>query len=153
MQETRFVLAIAVCGLLGLAAGCEKKTEPPPAPPAKAEEGAVQKQVGAAAEAAKATAQQAVTAAAAPVTQAVQAASQAAADSTSKAQAIIDSAKQLISQGKWQEVAQTLPKLQGLTLTPEQQKTLTDLKAQLEKMVQDATSKQPAIPGGLVPGK
>jgi hypothetical protein len=50
-------------------------------------------------------------------------------------------------------VAPTLSKLQGLTLTPDQQKSLADLKAQLEKLVQDATSKQPAIPGGVVPGK
>jgi hypothetical protein len=153
MQTRHFVLALALGGLIGLAAGCEKKTEVPPVQPAKADEGKIQKQVDAAADAAKETAQKAVTAVTAPATQAVQAASQAATDGTAKAQTIIDSAKKSISEGKWQEAGQTLPKLQGLKLTPEQEKSLMDLKAQLEKLVQDAMSKQPALPGGVVPGK
>ena len=92
-------------------------------------------------------------AATAAATQAVQTASQAGTDATAQAQTIIDSAKKLVGEGKWQEVGQTLTKLQGLKLSPEQEKTLLDLKAQLEKLVQDAIGKQPAVPGGLAPAK
>lgn len=151
MQTYRSIHALALAGLIGLATGCDKKTEPPPPP--KAGEAGLQKQVETAAGAVKETAEKGVAAATAAATQAVQAVSQPATDATAKAQSIIDSAKQLVSQGKWQELGQTLPKLQGLKLTPEQEKTLADLKAQLEKVVQAAASKQPAIPGGLVPPK
>jgi predicted lipid-binding transport protein (Tim44 family) len=155
MQTHHILLSLALGGLLGLATGCGKKEEPPPtpAPPAKTEAGAAQKQVEAAVEAGKEAAQKAAAAATAAATQAVQTASQAGADASAQAQAIIDSAKKLIGENKWQEVAQTLTKLQGLKLTPDQEKTLADLKAQLEKLVQDAMSKQPALPGGLAPGK
>ncbi len=164
MQTRYLVLALAAGSLIGLVAGCERKTEPPPAPPAKAEAGTIQQQVGTAAAAAKETAQQAATAVtgaatqaatavSSAATQAVQAAAQPATDATAKAQAIIDSAKKLVSESKWQEVAQTLGQLKDLKLTPDQEKSLMDLKAQLEKMVKDAMSKQPALPGGVVPGK
>jgi hypothetical protein len=155
MHKSHFVMAIGLSGLIALAAGCQKQTEPPApvTPPAKAEETALKKEAAAVVETAKETAQQAATAVAGPATQAVQAVSQTASAASDQAQTIIDAAKKQISEGKWQELAQTLPKLQGLKLTPEQEKSLMDLKTQLEKMVQDALGKQPALPGGVVPGK
>ena len=151
MQTTHSIHALVLAGLIGLATGCEKKTEPPLPP--KAGEAGLQKQVETAAGAVKETAEKGVAAVTAAATQAVQAVSPAASDSTAQAQTILDSAKKLAGESKWQELGQALPKLQGLKLTPEQEKTLADLKAQLQKALQDAMSKQPAVPGGLVPGK
>ncbi len=139
MQTYRLIPVLALAGLIGFVTGCEKKPETPQTPPAKAEEGAVQKQLGAAADAAKDTAAKAATAA-----------SQAASDATAQAQGILDSAKKLAGESKWPDVSQTLSKLQGLKLTADQEKMLADLKAQVQKALQDAASKQPALPGGLL---
>ena len=68
-------------------------------------------------------------------------ATNAVADSPAAVQEIIDTARKLIADQKWAEVAQTLSKLQGANLTPEQEKSLLDLKDQLEKMIRDAVGK------------
>ena len=133
----------ALCGMLLLAAGCGKKAESQPNP---SSQGDVKKQVEPAAAGAKEAAQKVVGTAVSTTTQAVKTATApAAGDNSAKVQALIDSAKKLVAEGKFQEVLQKLNELKGVQLTPDQEKALLGLKDQLEKMVKDAGA------GGLLP--
>jgi hypothetical protein len=149
-------LGVLSSGLL-LGVGCGKKagTETP-----QPETGSVQKQADSAAAAAKDSAQQAMQAAQQAAKQAAQAAkeeaqkvkdaavkeaeklkettAQAVSGGSEQAQEIIDRAKKLVAEKKWQDLAETLPRLKDLKLTPEQEKSLRELKEQLEKMVKEA---------------
>jgi hypothetical protein len=154
MKRCHLILVLALGGLVVLTPGCGKNAEtenatPAPASPPKPVEAAVpatkespEKQPSLAnqpkpAAVVVSNAPPAVTnveTVAAPATNAV-------ADNPAAVQEIIDTARKLIADQKWAEVAQTLSKLQGANLTPEQEKSLLDLKDQLEKMIRDAVGK------------
>ena len=140
MKTTRFILVGLLGGLLGLATGCGKSEQqsptPPVAPPAEKKTGAVAPEIQKAADAAKTTASQAV---------------QAATGESAKAQGLIDTAKKLVADGKWQEVGATLAQLKDIKLTPDQESALLELKKKLETMLQESLGKKPVDAGGLLP--
>jgi hypothetical protein len=141
-------LTIVASALLALAAGCGKQTESGTRPP---EAGIVQTQAPAAAPSAKEPAAPAVTNAPPQAetartvvtnpTLANPAVTNVAVKGQATAQEIIEAAQRLVAEKKWQELAQTLGKLQGQSLTPDQEKALLGLKEQLETMVRDALGK------------
>jgi len=138
-MKTMKVLSTAagvIAGLVLLGA-CSKQEAPPPADqgtkPLGTAASDLQKTVEKAAEQAK-------TAAQATATDAQKLAADAAAAAQAKAQDVIGQAKSLVDSGKYTEAMSLLQqKLVGLKLTPEQQKLVDDLKAQVQKALGSAT--------------
>lgn len=64
-----------------------------------------------------------------------------AAAATAKAQEIIDKAKALVADNKFQEGLTALNSLAGMTLTPDQQKMVDDLKATIQKALSSNAAK------------
>ena len=76
---------------------------------------------------------------------------QAATGESAKAQGLIDTAKKLVADGKWQEVGATLAQLKDTKLTSDQESALLELKKKLETMLQESLGKKPVDAGGLLP--
>ncbi len=99
----------------------------------------------------KAAATQAVTAAASEGAAAATAAAAPAAASN-QAQGIIDKAKGLVANQKYQDALATLQQLTGLSLTVEQQKIVDGLKAQVQSTLAKATASEATSALGNVLG-
>jgi vacuolar-type H+-ATPase subunit H len=136
MKIKTLVPAITLGAVLVWAAGCGKKEEP--TPPPKAQE--TQKPTGAAVGEAQKAAETAKTTAETAVESAKATAAGAAEAAKAKAQEIIDKAKSLVGENKYQDALNALQGLAGMSLTDEQQKIVDGLK----KQIQDALAKKAA---------
>lgn len=141
MKTYKLLFTIGTAAALTFITGCDNKpntnTNTPDAPKADAKPAATA--VSDAVEAAKPAVDKAVTDAKAAATTAVAdtkaAASAATADVTAKFNSVVDQAKSLLGQNKYTEALNSLQSLSGLKLTPEQEKIVTDLKAQIQKLM------------------
>lgn len=131
-RHSTLAQTIALLAVLGLAAGCGKQETKAPAAPA------------ANAPAAPADAKAAVEKAAG---QAKQAAGQMAADLSAQANTMIEKAKTLIADKKYQEALTSLQQVAMSKITPEQKKTVDDLIAKAKQLMSSDAGK--AIEGAL----
>ena len=148
MKLEKIIYTLAAVLALGLA-GCSKQDS---GTPTAAD---AQKATGSAGDALQKAAATAQTEAAKLADSAKAAAEKAAAEASSKAQALIDKAKSLAAGSKYQEALTTLQQLSSAKLTPEQQKLVDDLKAQIQKMMASSKTASDAAgaAGGLLGGK
>ena len=153
MKIKHAILGVTACAALVLAGGCSKE-EPPTGetPKATAEPASGADAVKAATEAASEAASGAQKAAQAAATQAVVEAADAAAAATAQTQALIDKAKGLVTDQKYQEALGVVQQLTSLKLTPEQQKLVDGLKAQIQAGLAKATAPDAASAAGNVLG-
>jgi hypothetical protein len=162
--ESVLLVPILSVSLL-LVGGCGAKEEAAPPPPA--EPSNTSQAAGADAQKLATSVQQSADQAAAALKDQAAAAQKAAGQAlkdvtgtadSAKAQGLIDTAKQLVSQNKYSDALKTLNDLSNLKLTPEQQKLVDNLKAQVQKQIEamaakKATDEASKAVGGLLKPK
>jgi hypothetical protein len=153
MKTRHAVLGLTVVAVLVFANGCSKQ-EPPAGetPKATAEPASSADTVKAVSEAASDVASNAQQAAQATATQAVAQATGAASAASDQVQGLIDKAKGLVGEQKYQDALNVVQQLSGLTLTPEQQKLVDGLKAQIQAALAKTTGSDAAGAVGNVLG-
>jgi hypothetical protein len=134
MKINNLISSIAMCAAVAVVAGCSKSSETPPAP-----ESTGGTTTTAPATTVKDTAVKAVDTAKEVTSQAVTAATTAASKATAQFNDLVGKAKTFIADKKYTEALDALNKLSGVVLTPEQQKTVDDLKAQAKKLLSSGT--------------
>jgi hypothetical protein len=141
MKSAKITTLLALASAFSLIIGCGQKEQTAPEPPANVEK---------AAEAAPAEMPKAAEAPA-PAVAAAPEVAPAAAAATTEAQGLIDKVKSLIAEKKYTEAMNVLKELTALKLTPDQQKIVDDLKAQIKNALQaQATSEATKSVGGLL---
>jgi outer membrane PBP1 activator LpoA protein len=142
MKIISAIAAIVVCTAVVMVSGCKKEEPTPATQTPKPGEGTAS-EAAKPADAVKAAAQQA----------ADQATSQAKA-AQDQAQGLIDQAKAMVADKKYQDALNLLGQLANLKLTPDQQKLVDDLKAQIQTaMAKSAASDASSAVGGVLGGK
>ncbi len=153
-MNAKLVLAeITLCAALVALCGCSKEqpatdTQTPTANQGQAPAAAQ------AVETATTAAGQAVEAAKSTAAQLTNQAATAVQAATQQAQTLIDKAKGLLADNKYQEALASLGQLKNLQLTAEQQKLVDDLKAKIQAALTKAATTDPASAlGGALGGK
>lgn len=149
MKYKLIISSLSMSAALVMLAGCSK--EETPAPPATPEAPKAAQSLPAdaakAVDAVKDTAKQTADQATAQVKAAQDQAQQ-------QAQGLIDRAKSLVADQKYQDALSSLGQLSSLKLTADQQKMVDDLKAKIQAALAKATATDPASAlGGALGGK
>jgi hypothetical protein len=152
MKITYSILGLAAGAALFLVIGCGKQEAPSGETPQAARE------TQPVADAAKAAAEQVQSAVTATVDQAVKEAADqanaAGAAASTQAEQLIDKAKGLVGTEKYQEALSVVQQLTNMKLTPEQQKLVDDLKAQIQTALAKAAGTNAASAlGNILGGK
>jgi hypothetical protein len=142
MRIKSVIAGIVICVAAAAVSGCKKEQAAPDVQAPKPKEG-MASEAATSADAAQSAAKQVTDQATAQVKQADQ-----------QTQGLIDRAKDLVKDQKYQEALSTLGQLSNLKLTPEQQKLVDDLKAQIQSALAKATAPDAASAlGGALGGK
>jgi hypothetical protein len=142
MKIKLLITEIILCAAVAAVSGCSKEQPAADSQAQKASEG-MASEAAKAADAAQSAAKQVTDQATAQVKAADQ-----------QAQGLIDRAKALVTDQKYQEALSTLKQLASVKLTPEQQKLVDDLKAQIQSAMAKATAPDAASAlGGALGGK
>ncbi|MCW5553105.1 MAG: hypothetical protein KIS67_13210 [Verrucomicrobiae bacterium] len=143
------IAILAVTAALTLVAGCSKQDSSSPANPVETEKtaGSLADQLQDTAEAAKASAEKAAG-------EVAKQAETAATAASGTAQTLIDKARGLVAEKKYQDALTVLGQLSDLKLTDDQKKLVESLKTQIQKALagQAATDGASAV-GNLLGGK
>jgi len=153
MKSAKITALLALASAFGLIVGCGQKEQPAPETPAAVEKAAeaVPAKSPKAPEAPAPSETPKTTEAPAPAVAAAPEAAPTAAAATSEADGLIDKVKSLIADKNYTEATNVLKELGALKLTPEQQKVVDDLKAQIESALQaQATSEATKSVGGML---
>jgi hypothetical protein len=146
------VVAILTVGLLG----CEKKAEPPSAPPTNSPTGSVGEAFKSVADTAsnelKKVVEEVKTTAGKTLTEVTQQAQNLTSGATAQAQEYIDKARAFVSQQKYQDALAALKGLGNVSLSPEQQKAVDDLKQAIQKALGSGAVTNPANAATNLPG-
>lgn len=151
------IVEVAMCAGLAAVSGCKKEQPAADAQAPKPAEGLAAESAKAV-DAVKATAKEVTDQAAAQVkTTAKEATDQATAQAKAaeqQAQTIIDRAKSLVTENKYQEALSSLSQLASSTLTADQQKLVDGLKAQIQAaLAKTSASDAASALGGALGGK
>ncbi len=147
MKIKPLVTGIVLCSLVVLVSGCKKEESAPEAQITPQANTPTAPDLTKVADTAKATASQVATQVAGQATAQAQAAER-------QAQGVIDRAKSFVAEKKYQDALTSLNQLANLKLTPEQQKLVDDLKAQIQSALAKATASDAASAlGGALGGK
>lgn len=143
MKIKLVISGVVVCAALAAVSGCKKEQ------PVAADTQTPKPSEGMAAEAVKAA-----DTAKSTVKQATDEAAAQASAAQQQAQGVIDKAKNLVNDQKYQEALSSLAQLANLKLTPEQQKLVDDLKAQIQSALAKAKAADASSAlGGALGGK
>jgi len=156
MKFKTISVGMVACVLAVLLNGCSKsETSTPPEVQKPAQSTTTEAQPAASSAAAQAqqAGEQAATMATQAVQQATAAAAQPAAAATTEAQTLIDKAKSLVNAQKYQDALNTLSQVTNMKLSPDQQKVVDDLKAQIQKLMSSQTMSNAVNSVGNLLGK
>ena len=140
-----WLLAVAAALTVGVS-GCEKKSEPtPPVPTNTPMSDALKNAADTAATEVKKVVEEVKTTAGKAMTDVTQQAQSVTSSATAQAQEYIDKAKAFFSQQKYQDALTALKGLGNLSLSPEQQKAVDDLKKAIQNALGSTTNATNAV--------